>query len=83
VRVVSAPQLNNANGNANVFILFADAVNDGLSTDDNKTFIQVVPATFQLLGVQQLAKGYEEDYSNATAGVMVKRPYAVYRASGI
>ena len=83
VRVVSAPQLNNANSTANVFILHADHVNDGASTDDQRTFIQVVPAKFQLLGVAKLAKGYEEDYSNATAGVMVKRPYAVYRVTGI
>lgn len=81
MRPVSAPQLNAANGGANVFYLYADSVND-LSTDDGKTFIQVVPMKFQVLGVQQLAKGYEEDYSNATAGVMVKRPYAVTRYSG-
>ncbi len=83
VRVVSAPQLNFANGGANVFYLFADVVNDGASTDDMRTFIQVVPAKLQLLGVQKLTKGYEEDYTNATAGVMCKRPYAVYRGSGI
>ncbi len=82
VRIVSAPQLNNANGGANVFYLFAESVND-LSTDDGRTFIQLVPAKFQVLGVQQLNKGYEEDYSNATAGVMVKRPYAVTRWVGI
>jgi len=83
VRVVSAPQLNAANASANVFILHADMVADGASTDDQRTFIQVVPAKFQLLGVAKLAKGSEEDYSNATAGTMVKRPYAVYRATGI
>lgn len=83
VRVVSAPQLNGANGGADVFIMHADTVMDGASTDDNRTFIQVVPAKFQVLGVAQLAKGYEEDYSNASAGVMCKRPYAVYRATGI
>lgn len=82
VRIVSAPQLNLANGGANVFYLYADAVQD-LSTDDGRTFAQLVPAKFQVLGVQQMAKGYEEDYSNATAGVLCKRPYAVYRASGI
>lgn len=81
-RVVSAPQLNAANGGANVFYLFADRVQD-LSTDDGQTIVQLVPAKFQVLGVQQLAKGYEEDYSNATAGVMVKRPWAVVRYSGI
>lgn len=82
IRVVDAPQLNLANGGANVFYLFADAVPDS-GTDDHRTFIQVVPATFQLLGVEKGAKGYKEDYSNATAGSMCKRPYAVVRRSGI
>ncbi len=82
VRVTSAPQLNTANGGANVFYLFAETVNDG-SSDDNRTFVQVVPAKFQVLGVATSSKFYEEDYSNATAGVMLKRPYAVVRYSGI
>jgi hypothetical protein len=82
MRVVSAPQLNLANGGANVFYLYADKIAD-MSTDGGQTFIQPVPAKFQVLGVQQLAKAYEEDYSNATAGVMCKRPYAVTRWSGI
>lgn len=82
IRVVSAPELNNANGNANVFYLFAEKVMD-TSTDDGRTFIQIVPTKFKLMGVQQLAKGYEESYSNATAGVMCKRPYAVVRFTGI
>lgn len=82
VAVESAPQLNAANGGSNVFYMFAERVEDN-STDGGQTIIQVVPAKFQLLGVQPGMKGYEEDYSNATAGVMVKRPYAFYRASGI
>ena len=82
VRVVSAPQLNLANGGANVFYLYADKIQD-MSTDGGMVFIQPVPAKFQVLGVQQLAKAYEEDFSNATAGVMCKRPYAVTRWSGI
>ncbi|MDE1905348.1 MAG: DUF2184 domain-containing protein [Rhodospirillales bacterium] len=81
-RVVSAPQLNAANGGANVFYLFADSVNDG-ATDDSRTWIQVVPAKFQALGVEKRAKTYVEDYTNATAGVMLKRPFAVVRYSGI
>lgn len=81
-RVVSAPQLNNANSSANVFYLYADKVDD-MSTDDGRTWIQMVPQKFKVLGVQQQTKGYEEDYSNATAGVMLKRPYAVVRYSGI
>ena len=81
-RVISAPQLNAANGGANVFYLFADKVDDGAS-DDTKTFIQVVPAKFMALGVEKQAKAYVEDFSMATAGVMLKRPYAVVRYSGI
>lgn len=82
MRVVSAPQLNNAYSSDNVFYLYADRVDD-MSTDGGKVWIQPVPMKFQVLGVQQLAKAYEEDYSNATAGAMCKRPYAVVRYYGI
>jgi hypothetical protein len=82
VRVASAPELDAANGGANVFYLYADSIQDR-STDNGRTFIQPVPSKFMVLGVQQTAKGYEEDYSNATAGVMCKRPWAVVRYSGI
>lgn len=82
MRVVSAPQLNAANGGANVFYLYAESVDDGAS-DDSRTWVQVVPAKFQALGVEKQAKAYVEDYTNATAGVMLKRPYAVVRYSGI
>jgi hypothetical protein len=82
VRIVDAVQLNGANGGANVMYVFADKVLDS-GSDDQNTFVQVVPATFQMMGIQKLAKGYEEDYSNATAGVMTKRPYAVVRVSGL
>lgn len=82
VRVVDAIQLDAANGGENVFYLHADTVKDS-GTDGGDTWIQVVPATFQLLGVQKMAKGYEEDYSNATAGAFCKRPYAVKRFTGI
>lgn len=83
IRVVSAPELNAASAGDNVFYLYAEQVSDGLSTDDSRTWIQMVPSTFMVVGVAKTAKGYEEDYANATAGVMLKRPYAVYRASGI
>lgn len=82
IRVVSAPQLNNAYSSDNVFYLHADVLND-MSTDGGRVWIQPVPTKFQVLGVQQLAKSYEEDYSNATAGAMCKRPYAVVRYYGI
>jgi hypothetical protein len=82
VRVIGVPQLNNANGGANVFYVYADKVNDS-GTDDQATWLQAVPAIFQLLGVQKLTKAYEEDYSNATAGAFLKRPYAIKRYTGI
>jgi hypothetical protein len=83
-RVITAPQFAAANGGANVFYLFADRVNsEPDSTDDGRTFLQAVPAKFQTLGVQQEAKRYVEDFSNASAGVMAKRPFAVTRWSGI
>lgn len=82
VRVVSAPQLNAAHSSDNVFYLHADKIDD-MSTDGGRVWIQPVPTKFQVLGVQQLAKAYEEDYSNATAGAMCKRPYAVVRYFGI
>ena len=81
-RVVSAPELNLANGGANVAYLYADSVEDG-GSDGGATFAQVVPAKFQALGTEKQAKGYVEDFSNATAGIFTKRPFAVQRLSGI
>lgn len=78
IRIESAPELINAVGGVSVFYAYAETVDDA-STDDKRTWIQVVPAKFRLIGVEQKAKGYKEDYSNATAGVMLKRPFAVVR----
>jgi hypothetical protein len=82
IRVVSAPELTAANGGANVGYLFADAINDS-STDGGRTWVQPVPAKFLVLGVEKLPKGFLEDYSNATAGAFLKRPWAVTRITGI
>lgn len=83
-RVITAPQLAAANGSANVFYLYADKMeSDPDSTDDGRTWMQAVPAKFQTLGVQQMSKGVIEDFTNATAGAMCKRPMAVSRWSGI
>lgn len=81
-RVESAPELNNANGGADVVYLYAESVDGDGSTDDGRVFVQIVPTKFRVLGVEQKAKGYEEDYTNATAGILLKRPYAVVRRSG-
>jgi len=85
IRVVSAPQMEDAIASENAGYLFAEAVSnaqDQVSTDDKRVWIQAVPAKFRLVGVSQQTKGYEEDYSNATAGVILKRAYAVVRYYG-
>jgi hypothetical protein len=83
IRVISIPEFDGANGGANVFYLFADRVDDGTSTDGGQTFIQMVPAKFIVTGVERHTKAYEEGFATSTAGIMCKRPYAVYRATGI
>lgn len=82
VRVVAVPELNAANGGANVFYLYADSLSD-TSTDGGGVFTQIVPNRFMLIGTEQRAKGMLEDYGNALGGVMVKRPYLIIRRSGI
>lgn len=83
IRVASAPELSAANGGQNVAYMHADTVSNDGSTDGGRVWIQPVPTLFMVVGVARKAKGYEEDYSNATAGAMCKRPYAVTRLTGI
>jgi len=87
MRVVTAPQLNTANGGVGVFYLFADKMDTGAdedgSTDDGSVFSQNIQTKFLVNGVEKKAKGYLEDYLNSTAGVMCKRPFLVTRWSGI
>jgi len=82
VRVVAVPEFDAANGGANVFYLYAEKVTDG-GTDGGNVWAQIVPAKFRALGTEKRAKGYLEDFSNALGGVMLKRPYAVVRRSGV
>lgn len=82
IRIVNAPQLENANGGENVFYLYADKIPD-MSTDGGSVFVQAVPSKFMTLGVKQESKFYEEDYANASAGVVCTRPFAAVRFQGI
>ena len=82
MRIVSAPELDAANGGENVCYLYAEKFADG-STDGGAVFAQMVPSKFQVLGVQKLDDGYREAYTNATAGVLCKRPWCVIRRSAI
>ncbi len=82
IRIENAPELDGANGGENVAYVYADRVED-TSTDDRAAFIQAVPNLFMALGVEMKSKEYIEDYTNAMAGVSIKRPYALTRWSGI
>lgn len=84
MRVIGGvPELVGANGGANVFYLFAERITDGASDDGGQTWAQIVPTKFKTLGVEQQVKAYVEDYSNATAGALLKRPFLLVRYSGI
>lgn len=86
IRVVSAPELQGASGTGtDVAYLFAESIANDMdgSTDGGEVFIQMVQTKFMTLGVEKRAKVYVEDYSNATAGTMLKRPWAVVRMIGI
>ena len=76
-RIESAVQLDGANGGANVFYLAAEKINGGRVID------QIVQDVFRLVGTEKKSKVFIEDYSNATAGVLVKQPIGVVRYSGI
>jgi hypothetical protein len=88
IRVVSAPELNSVlvnSANVAVFYLFAEDIDSSLdgSSDGGETFAQLVQTKFTTLGVEKRVKSYVEGYSNATAGVLCKRPWAVVRVAGI
>lgn len=90
IRVVSAPELQIApvtgeGDPQHVMYLFVEEIDSSVdgSTDGGQTFQQLVQTKFITLGVEQRAKGYLEDFSNATAGVLCKRPFLVVRYFGI
>ena len=76
-RIVSAPELNQVNGGANVFYLYADKI------EGRKVFDHNVVTALRSLGVERTLKGYAEAYSNATAGVMLNMPIGVVRYTGV
>lgn len=82
MRILYAPEFVAANGGANVVYVFADSVGDGDGAE-NRVIEQLVPTKYQLLGSETRVKGYIEDATNATAGVIVTRPWGVVRGTGI
>lgn len=82
MRIIFAPEFVGANGGANVAYLFADSVGDG-EGPEVRVLEQIVQTKYQLLGSEQRVKGYIEDATNATSGVVVTRPWGVVRGSGL
>lgn len=75
----SSAYLDGANGGANVAYLFPET----FGPMKFKVIEQYTQDKLRLLGVWNKGKNYEEQYSNATAGVMVRVPVAVYRLTGV
>jgi hypothetical protein len=89
MRIVSAPELAGAGGTQGAPLdaayLFAEDIDSAIdgSTDGGDVFSQLVQSKFITLGVEKRAKSYIEDFSNGTAGVLCKRPWAVVRLLSI
>lgn len=82
VTFVTAPELVGAVGGTDVMYAYPDSLEDG-SSDGGNVWGQLVQSKFYALGVEKRSKNYIEDYSNGTAGTLLKRPYAVSRMVGI
>ncbi|OCJ20014.1 major capsid family protein [Serratia sp. 14-2641] len=82
VTFVTAPEQAQAVGGADVLYAYPESLEDG-SSDGGNVWGQLVPSKFYTLGVEKRSKNYIEDYSNATAGALLKRPYGVVRMIGI
>ncbi|WGN90778.1 major head protein [Burkholderia phage vB_BglM_WTB] len=86
VRVISAPELaGGSDTGTDLAYMFAESIDSAVdgSSDGGEVFAQLVQTKFMTLGVEKRAKVYVEDYSNASAGVLLKRPWAVVRLIGI
>jgi hypothetical protein len=81
-RIEFVPEFDGANGGANVFYMYADNIS-GDSTDNGNTVEGLISEKFMSIGRGQVVGGYQEGFINAVAGVLVKRPWGVYRATGV
>ncbi|AXH75237.1 MAG: putative structural protein [Caudoviricetes sp.] len=82
-RTVYTPEFLGANGGENVIYMFADTVDVDDDTGSSSTAEQIVPARYQLIGTMQMLKRTVESASMATAGVVITRPWAWTRGTGI
>lgn len=82
IRIIFAPEFLGANAAANVAYMFIENMGDG---DDagGATISQLVPERYRVLGSENRIKGYIEDATNAVAGIIIERPWAFTRMTGI
>lgn len=81
VRTEYINSLKAAIGGADVAYLIAENVSELDESDtDSATLIQAVPSRYEVVGSEKRAKGYIETASNALAGIIVLRPWAIARA---
>jgi hypothetical protein len=83
IEVIASAFFTGANGNVDIFYLYADVLGEDDDFGSARILDQYVPSMYRLLGVDPRGKKYIEYYSNATAGVFVKQPLGVYRVTGI
>lgn len=77
IRLVYAPQFEGANGGANVMYVFAESV------DGQAVLHQNVQSSLYMLGFEKTSKSVVEDYSAATAGIMLRLPIGLVRVTAI
>lgn len=80
-RVVSAPELNAANGGQNVVYLYAEELKDE-STDGGQTWDNDIQSEFMSLGVAKEIKYYAEGFTFSANGAVAKRPFLIVRRTG-
>lgn len=75
--VIAAPRFRNGFGaNVGAAMLIADELNG------NEVLKQYIPTLMRLLGIEKRMKHVAEDYTFATAGVMVKQPLGIVSRFG-
>ena len=77
MEIIAIPNLNGANASQNGFYL--------MLKEFNGSFVQgqFYQEMFRLVGMMRITKGFEEDFSNATAGCFVAQPLAIVRYTDI
>lgn len=83
VRILYVPEFVEANGGANVAYMFVENIGGGEDEAEGATISQLVPERYRVLGSETRVKGYIEDATNAVAGIIIERPWAFTRMTGV